>query len=233
MKKISKFIIILLTSFTLVNIVSAATPCPAGDQSADCVSNGFGFDAIDLRRFFPSLSFNDVISSTATIILIGLVILFGFRIILAGFKWVNNDGQDKSKKDALKGIINGVVGIAITFSAYFIVLFVRSLTAGNDQLVNCANLYYRDTNSYITNYNAGVADTFGNASEEFTRCMKLAGWADTLSASGKFSTFTTNLDNNCKQYLTSSPNSSGIVKGIEIKDKNNLQQCFVNELKKL
>ena len=229
MKNIRNFLIttfLLIGNHTATFAASPTTPCPTTDQTADCISNNLGFNLIDLRRFFPNLPFNDLVSSVSTIILVGLVIFFGFRIILAGLKFVNNDGQDKSKKDAIKSISSGAIGILITFSAYFIVLFVRSFTAGGDNLVNCATLYYSD--SYSQNI---IAQIVSASSSTFNKCIVLSGKDGQLNNTSTYSTFKKNVSESCDKYVDITPvNQTG---GNTIKDADSLRKCFVNVINNL
>ena len=241
MKKIISLTILLLSFGIFMTSAFAATPCPAGSSSGDCVATDLQLNKVDLRRFFPTLSFNDLISSVATLILVGLVILFGFRIILAGFKWVNNDAQDKAKKDAIKSITNGIIGIAITFFAYFIVIFVRSVTAGNDQLVSCASLYVRDVNSYNQNLDAGINNKgISGSTDEFQRCMRLAGKYDVFTDVIKYNKFTQGIFNDCQgptkyfhlenQTNSTAPTGNSV---IVVTDASKLNQCFIDQINKI
>jgi len=231
MKNIRNF---LITTFLLIGTHTAAfaqttvTPCPTSNQTADCISNNLGFNLIDLRRFFPNLPFNDLVSSVSTIILVGLVIFFGFRIILAGLKFVNNDGQDKSKKDAIKSISSGAIGILITFSAYFIVLFVRSFTAGGDNLVNCATLFYG--NSYDTYHQNSAAPNLAGTTSEFNKCIILSGKDGQLNVGNTYEKFASQMtdDRVCAKYISKLDNFT-----FQINDADSLRKCFVNVINNL
>ena len=198
-------------------------------NSTDCVETDLGLGNINLSNFFPKLSFNDLISSISTIILAVLVIFLGFKVIFAGYKWINNDNQDKNKKEAIKSITNGVIGIVISFAAYFVVLFVRSLfgIGGNEQLVNCANLYFKDINSYQTNYFAASqapSNPLDSATPEFSRCIQLSGKSGVLSQKAIYALFVHNIDTQCPFTA---------VGQIQVTDRQKLNQCFIDELNKL
>lgn len=210
---------------TIQPCINNGTVVPGiASNSTDCVEKNFGLGNIDLSNFFPKLSFNDLIGAISTIILAVLVIFLGFKIIIAGYKWINNDAQDKSKKEAIKSITNGVVGIVIAFSAYFVVLFIRSLfgIGGNEQLVNCSNLYFRDAVSFHKNMSS---TTLSNTTDEFQRCIKLSGSESALS--NNYSVFTANITRKCSLYYMSNLTSFSIV------NRQKLSQCFIDQLNNL
>ena len=177
-----------------------------------------GINASDLSF---KVSINGLISLISTSILALLVILFGFKIILAGYKLVNNDAQDKSKKEAIKSISNGVIGLVIAVSAYLIVIVIRSIfgIGSSEQLVNCTNLYIASKpNVYFTN-------TFEETTPEFQRCIKLTGYDSKLSIPAKYVTFKSKFYSDCNQFFTLKTDS------IVAADQAKLQQCFIDTIK--
>lgn len=223
-------ILFLGMSFSFVN---AATPavCATDRNSPDCFTENNNLNTVDVTNFFPTLSINDLVGTLSTLALAAILIIFGFKIILAGFKWANNDSQDKAKKEAIKSLINGIVGITVGFLAYFIVLGVRSITGtGDDQIINCSNLYFASEQDYNQNLKAAVTQgqtgiSLSGATTEFQKCISLSGYKATLSDNVKFYNLGINVQNRCSKFYKINP--------YEITDRQGLQKCFLNEIKKL
>ncbi|MEI7603404.1 MAG: hypothetical protein WCJ19_00035 [bacterium] len=250
--KLSIFLILLFSSFnfafaapvpttTTVTPMQYAktTPCPrvgttnssgsvvTYDEYEKCLEIESGANKINASGFFPNFNFNDIIGVVTTILLALLVIILTFKIVLAAFKWANNDGQDKNKKDAIKSISNGIVGLIISFSAYFVIIIIRGFFNIDTQLIQCSNLYFKNATSYENNSSAASITT---SESEFKKCIDLAGKTNVLSDSTKYSGFISNIQKNCSpkyyEYLSST-------KEIKVYDNQKLNQCFADELKKL
>lgn len=116
------FIAVFLTSFVLPSIASAAL------LSNDLRMKGAEQEA----GFYSTSGFGDSNAATvpntiATIIktVLGLLgIIFVVLIIVAGFKWMMAGGNEKDVDDAKSRIKNSIIGLLIVLSAYAITAFV-------------------------------------------------------------------------------------------------------------
>jgi hypothetical protein len=237
---------LFLLSF-LSNKVFAITPCPTPAPSTtlsleakeNCITNELEFNKVTLFDFFPKFGSDDAIGTVSTILLAILVILSGGRTLIACYKWARNDPQDKLKKEALKKIREGILVIFIGFSAYAVVLFLKPLFYGDAPLINCANLYFKDNETFVRNT---IATDLNGATDEFKACIKLVGKTNILNSPSTISgTSVTNKYKELTYKVTSKAlATSCISKGyadfnpsLVVYDRQSLNKCFADVLKNL
>ena len=220
-----------VTTIVPTTRISTTQVCPTGsgvtyDQYEKCIISSNGLDKISGNDFFSSLSVDSIISAGTTILLAIIVIVLTIKIVLAAFQWVNNDAQDKNKKEAIKSITNGVIGLVISFSAYFVVIIIRAFFSVDGQLVNCSNLYFASS----SNLTLTTGDYSGTTSE-FQNCMKTSGKADVVSQN--FIKFRNEFYKKpCSDYYQLVPNSK-LGFDVSANDRSKLNQCFVDVIKSL
>lgn len=234
-KTLTVFISILFfISITGVSYAATTiTPCPSGatsTQKEQCVTDELGFTGKSLADYFPKFGSDDLIGTAATILLSILVLYLLFRILRSAFKLTKKDDQGKEKKEAIKVIRDCFIGLLVSFSAFGIILFLRPLLVGNSPLINCANTYYKDYNSYFTNSTRNnIADT----TSDFQRCIDVIGKTAKLSNTATFNTFISDIENKCsKGNVTALIRISG-GGDFSVADRQKLNQCFADILQKV
>ena len=113
------------------NIVNPCTDAP-GQEASD---NNFRTNLCDIAEG-PN-SFSRIIGNAITIVFILAAVIALFYLVWGGVKWILSGG-DKGKVEAARStIIAAIIGLVVTFLAYFILNFVLSLfglTLGDLQL---------------------------------------------------------------------------------------------------
>ena len=102
--------------FSLSNVASAQTLCPAGQFAALCTLK------VDKA--------SSIVTTIITTLLIAAVIIALFFLIYGGIRWIMSGG-DKGKIDQARGTITAaLVGLVIAFLAFFIVSIISFVLTG-------------------------------------------------------------------------------------------------------
>ncbi len=77
----------------------------------------------------PNTSPTGLISVIINAVLGAVGVVFFIQMMLAGIRWVTSEGNDEIIKHSKITIINAIIGITITFSAFIITNFVLNRLA--------------------------------------------------------------------------------------------------------
>lgn len=101
---------------------------------------GFGPLGLEGRQAFEAdIIFTKFLSSTIGLMSIVAIIWFIFLLITGGYGYMTAGGDKAKIEKAQKTIFNGIVGLAITVFAIFIVKFIGSLL-GIDFILNITSM---------------------------------------------------------------------------------------------
>jgi hypothetical protein len=100
------FLGLALPAFAQTNV----NPCASGQFSALCN--------------LDSTKIGSVISTAVTIILIIATIIALFFLIWGGIRWITSQGDKAKVEGARNTIIGAIIGLVITFLAYFILTII-------------------------------------------------------------------------------------------------------------
>lgn len=101
-----------------------------------------GFGSLGLENteaFMADIVFTKFLSSTIGLMSIVAIIWFIFLLITGGYGYMTAGGDKAKIEKAQKTITNGIVGLAITVFAIFIVKFIGSLL-GIDFILNITSM---------------------------------------------------------------------------------------------
>lgn len=209
------------------------------DQYEACLSTQIGADKINATNFFPKLNLNDLIGLGTTLLLSIVVIVLMIRIVFSVFKWVSKSGDEKERGAAIKTMTNGIIGVFIAFSAYFVVLFLRGFIGVDGQLVQCGNSYFKDDASIVHNV---IATKFEELTSDTQRCLDLSGQADKIRGANasQFQTFSFAISNpaqagSCREQKLFTQDLNNVTSGVKflIPDRAALNKCFADKLSSL
>ena len=122
MKKITLFVILLISSFFILNssFVLAATPSQEAIEQLNAAAGSSGANIAGSGPTDPRMIVAKIIRALLSFIGIFFVVLSMY----AGFLWMTAGGEEEKTSKAKKLIFNGVIGLAIILSAYAISYFV-------------------------------------------------------------------------------------------------------------
>jgi len=113
MKKVS------LTFFWVLGFLASAVPAFAQTTIQTCATGQFS-----VLCSLDSSKLGTVIGTAITIILIIATVIALFFLLWGGLRWIFSGGEKGKVDEARKTIIAALVGLVITFLAYFILTIV-------------------------------------------------------------------------------------------------------------
>ena len=88
----------------------------------------------------PNLAPESVVGGLVSLVLVFAAIVFFFMFVMGGIKWIMSEG-DKTKLDAARQqITNALVGLAIIFVAWAIIVLINQLFGINLMSLNLPTL---------------------------------------------------------------------------------------------
>lgn len=114
---------ILATIFSLIILVSVGSSVAAQGLIDSNTASSFA-DDVKTEAGFSGLRVGDIVGTVIRASLSLLAIIFVVLIILAGFRWMTSQGNEKNIEEAQQTIKTALIGLIIVLAAWSITYFV-------------------------------------------------------------------------------------------------------------
>ncbi len=139
MKKVSKFVLILIVSFVFLDFVSAET---YNNYESDLVSCGSGL-LTGIPAAFPSII--SIVYTIIQVIVPILLVVFGSIDLVKGIVASKEDEIKKGQQILIKRVITAV----IIFFVFTVVKFLISLVADRNDILECSECFIRNNDKCV------------------------------------------------------------------------------------
>lgn len=88
------------------------------------IATQLGLDRVDITKYLPILKFDNLIDTILNLLFVVLILFFIVRVIVTGIKVGGAGGDTAKRQEAIKGLINAIIGLVISLLALVITNFV-------------------------------------------------------------------------------------------------------------